>query len=61
MLWVTNVFFGNSREDLDIITDAIAFEVVPADVYGTGKLPPPMAGPLYASATRTLKPGSNGS
>jgi lipopolysaccharide transport system ATP-binding protein len=32
---------GDGFRDLDEIDDAINFEVLPADVFGTGKLPPP--------------------
>jgi len=32
---------GDGFRDLDTVNDAITFEVLPADVFGTGKLPPP--------------------
>jgi len=32
---------GDGFRELDSVNDAITFEVLPADVFGTGKLPPP--------------------
>ena len=40
--------------DVDAVLDAITFEVIPADVYGSGKLPPPSSGPVLVPATWTL-------
>jgi lipopolysaccharide transport system ATP-binding protein len=41
-----DLYFGTMGDDLDIIHDAISFDVVPADVFGTGKLPPANTGSL---------------
>lgn len=46
-----DLYFGTHGRNLDIIFDAIQFEVVPADVFGTGKLPPSAAGSIFWSAT----------
>lgn len=46
--------FGDPSRDLDIIRDAISFEVVPADLLGTGMLPRPIDGPVFWPATWTF-------
>jgi len=46
--------FGDPTRDLDIIIDAVALEVFPADVYGTGMLPRPMDGPVFCDASWSL-------
>jgi len=46
--------FGDQSRDLDIVRDAISFEVVPADLLGTGMLPRPTDGPVFLSATWTF-------
>jgi lipopolysaccharide transport system ATP-binding protein len=45
-----DLFFGDPIADLDVVTDAISFEVVAVDVFGTGKLPPASAGPVFVPA-----------
>ncbi|MBV8453761.1 MAG: ABC transporter ATP-binding protein [Deltaproteobacteria bacterium] len=39
--YAIDLSLGDSFRDLDVVNDAIMFEVLPADVFGTGKLPPP--------------------
>jgi hypothetical protein len=47
--------FADQTRELDIVTDAISFEVFPTDLYGTGMLPPPrLVGPVFCSATWKL-------
>ncbi len=46
--------FGDPTRDLDVILDALTFEVFPADVYGTGMIPRPMDGPVFCDATWSL-------
>ncbi len=36
---------------LDMIADAVSFEVIPSDIFGTGRLPPPSEGPIWVRAT----------
>src|SRR2546426_8272601 len=43
----------------DIVHEAISFDVLAADVFGTGQLPPPAAGPIYWPARWTLAPGGS--
>ena len=51
--YVIDLHFGepNAHADLDIVREAISFEVLAADVFGTGKLPPPECGPIFWPAT----------
>lgn len=46
-----DLFFGNRIQDFDVIRNAAELTVVEADVFGTGKLPPPNAGPVCWPAT----------
>jgi lipopolysaccharide transport system ATP-binding protein len=39
--YAIDLSLGDSFRDLDVVNDAITFEVLPVDVFGTGKLPPP--------------------
>lgn len=45
--YMIDLFFGNERCDLDVVYNAIAFEVVPSDVVKVEDLPPKAAGPIY--------------
>jgi lipopolysaccharide transport system ATP-binding protein len=45
-----DLYFGDSSRDYDIVDGALKFEVIPADIFGTGKLPSPQCGPTFASA-----------
>ena len=57
-IYFLDLYFGeqcNIGQDLDIIYDAISFEVLPSDVLGTGKLPPEMAGSIFWPAKWTLE------
>lgn len=51
--WV-DLYLGDDQHDIDVITDAISFEVEQADVYGSGKLPPASTGPIYVNASWAL-------
>jgi lipopolysaccharide transport system ATP-binding protein len=53
--YVIDLYFGNESRDLDVVHEAITFEVVPADVFGSGKLPPKAAGPIFWPATWELR------
>jgi lipopolysaccharide transport system ATP-binding protein len=50
-LYSLDLYFGTHGRNLDVVYDAIQFEVVPADVFGTGKLPPAIAGSVFWPAT----------
>ena len=53
-LYHLDLYFGDETNDLDIVLDAISFEVVPWDMFGSGKLPPSSVGPLILPATWEL-------
>jgi lipopolysaccharide transport system ATP-binding protein len=42
--------YGTSYRDLEIIDNLPAFEIVPADIYGTGRIPNAQQGVVYARA-----------
>ncbi len=42
--------FGDISRELDVVFEAIAFEVFPTDVYGTGRLPRHTDGPVFWDA-----------
>jgi lipopolysaccharide transport system ATP-binding protein len=55
--YLLDLYFGEFADltrDLDIVMDAISFEVFAADVYGTGLLPAQYAGPVVCHATWEL-------
>lgn len=56
--YVLGLALGNSTEDVDVIVDAISFEVLPADVTGTGRLLSHEWGPIFCDASWRLLPAS---
>ncbi len=48
---------GDGFRDLDIVNDAITFEVLPSDVFGTGKLPPPGSALVFWPASFAITNG----
>jgi lipopolysaccharide transport system ATP-binding protein len=46
--------FGDISRELDVIFEAIPFEVFPTDVYGTGRLPGHTDGPVFWDANWTV-------
>jgi lipopolysaccharide transport system ATP-binding protein len=51
-----DLYFGDAYQDHDVIYDAVAFEVVAADVFGSGKLPGAECGSIVWPATWTYRP-----
>ncbi len=49
-----DVYLGDPAGDLDIVFDAISFEVLPADLLGSGRLPPSASGPMFCAGTFKL-------
>ncbi len=49
-----DLYFGDKNSDLDVIEQAIDFEIVAMDYFGTGKLPPRIAGPVRWTGHWTL-------
>lgn len=54
-VYTVDLSFGTSQRDLDIIHDAVSLEVSAADIFGTGKLPHPGAGPFFQLAQFTVE------
>ncbi len=52
--YLLDLYFGDEHQSLDAVFDAISFDVNPADVFGTGKLPPAHGGPVYWPAHWSL-------
>lgn len=46
-----DLYLGTHGTNFDIIFDALIFEVLPRDVFGTGKLPPPTSGSIFLPAS----------
>ena len=46
-----DLYLGDEHRDIDIVTQALSFHVDPADVFGSGKLPPDSAGSVFVPAT----------
>jgi lipopolysaccharide transport system ATP-binding protein len=46
-----DLYFGSRGHDFDVVLDAAELTVVPADVFGSGRLPPVECGPVCWSAT----------
>ena len=50
-----DLYLGDPAQELDVVKEAISFEVFPRDVFGTGKLPHPGAGPIIVPARWELE------
>ncbi|MDW8198075.1 MAG: ABC transporter ATP-binding protein [Gemmataceae bacterium] len=46
-----DLWLANENEDIDIVMDAIRFDVIAGDFFGSGKLPHPSCGPVLVPAT----------
>jgi homopolymeric O-antigen transport system ATP-binding protein len=52
--YIVDLSLGDTGGDVDAIFDAISFDVLPADVTGTGRLPSQRDGPVFCEATWRL-------
>jgi lipopolysaccharide transport system ATP-binding protein len=52
--YVIDLYLGDENLSHDAVFDAVSFEVAPADVFGSGKLPPPASGPIHWPAKWSL-------
>jgi lipopolysaccharide transport system ATP-binding protein len=50
-----DLYFEEESSCLDSIPEAISFEVLPANVFGSGRLPPSTSGPVFWPGTWTLQ------
>jgi hypothetical protein len=48
------VSFGDFGPELDVISDAISFDVLPGDLTGSGRLPPSSQGAMFCAGTWKL-------
>lgn len=55
--YAIDLSLGDGFRDLDVVNDAITFEVLPADVFGTGKLPPPGSAVVFWPARFAMTNG----
>jgi lipopolysaccharide transport system ATP-binding protein len=55
--YLVDLYFGDDHSDLDVIHQSISFDVTPADVFKSGKLPPASCGPIFWPATWSVKNG----
>jgi lipopolysaccharide transport system ATP-binding protein len=51
-----DLYFGSRTQDFDVVYNAAELTVLPADVFGTGKLPPAAAGNVCWPATWEIIP-----
>ena len=58
-LYLTSSGLGYNDRNLDVVHEAIAFSMVPADVFDSGKLPPAVAGPIFWPGTFDLQLSPN--
>jgi lipopolysaccharide transport system ATP-binding protein len=49
--YLLDLYCGDWHRDIDVVHEAVSFEIVPADVFGTGQIPPRAAGPVFWPAT----------
>jgi lipopolysaccharide transport system ATP-binding protein len=49
-----DVSFGDLGAEMDVISDAISFDVLPADLLGSGRLQPSSQGPMFCAGTWKL-------
>ena len=55
--YAIDLSLGDGFRELDVVNDAITFEVLPADVFGTGKLPPPGSAVVFWPARFAITNG----
>jgi hypothetical protein len=51
-----DLYLGKDGQSLDIIYDACQFEVHPADVFGSGRIPASVAGSIFWPASWRITP-----
>jgi len=52
--YLLDLWLGDSVGDLDHIAEAVSIEILPRDVFGSGKLPPTAVGPVCWPATFSI-------
>jgi lipopolysaccharide transport system ATP-binding protein len=59
-MYSIDLFFGFDYQNTDVIYDAISFEVIEADVLGTGQIPPANEGTIFWPAEFEMVPKESG-
>jgi lipopolysaccharide transport system ATP-binding protein len=54
-IYTIDLYLGDKLHDIDTIHNAISFEVLPDDVFGSGRIPPGNAGPVFLQASWTVE------
>jgi hypothetical protein len=54
--YLVDLYLGDPGGDFDVVFEAFSLEVMPADMTGTGRLPPANLGHVYFPATFGLIP-----
>lgn len=52
--YLIDLYFGDQYQDTDVVHEAISFDVLPSDVFGSGRLTPPSAGPVLWPASFSI-------
>jgi hypothetical protein len=50
-----DLWLNSGTENVDLLHEAISFEVLPADIFGTGQLPGSECGPVIWPATFSIE------
>lgn len=53
-IYSIDLYLSDGAEPVDVVLDAIYFEVIEEDIFGSGKLPPTISGPICWPARWTL-------
>jgi lipopolysaccharide transport system ATP-binding protein len=54
-IYTIDLYFGDKLNDIDVIHNAISFEVLADDVFGSGRIPPSNAGSVFLRASWTVE------
>lgn len=49
--YVVDLYFGTRGANFDVIQNVAFITVIPSDVYGSGRLPPQLSGPIFLPAS----------
>jgi lipopolysaccharide transport system ATP-binding protein len=48
--YLVDLYLGDEHRSRDMVREAVQFDVIPSDYFGSGKLPPPSTGPICLPA-----------
>jgi lipopolysaccharide transport system ATP-binding protein len=58
-IYFLDLWLNDGTANLDLVHEAISFDVLPADIFGTGQLPPPGTGSVCWPATFSINRSPN--